>query len=276
MKKVEITPNIHAGGGAPLLLIAGPCVIESRKHAFFMAHSIGEIARKLGIPYVFKSSYDKANRTSINSFRGPGPEGGLKILQEIKNGTGFPVLTDVHSPQQAELAARFVDVIQIPAFLCRQTDLLLAAAGTGLAVNVKKGQFLAPGDIAHAVGKLEQGGCEKILLTERGTTFGYHNLVVDLRSLVIMRETGYPIVFDATHSVQMPGGAGGASGGDWTMAPHLARGAAGVGIDALFLEVHDNPEQAKSDGPNMIPLDKLEGILKEVTAIDNARREVGK
>ncbi len=276
MKKVEITPKIHAGGGSPLLLIAGPCVIESGEHALFMARSIGEIARKLGVPYVFKSSYDKANRTSISSYRGPGQEEGLKILQEIKKETGCPVLTDVHSPKEAELAAPFVDVIQIPAFLCRQTDLLLAAAGTGRAVNVKKGQFLAPGDMVHAVGKLEQGGCEKILLTERGTTFGYHNLVVDMRSLVIMRETGYPIVFDATHSVQMPGGAGGASGGDWAMAPHLARAAAGAGIDALFLEVHDNPGEAKSDGPNMIPLEKLEGTLREVIAIDNARREVGK
>jgi len=276
MRKVKISGEVEVGAGAPLLLIAGPCVIESRDHAFFMAGAIKEIAERLEIPFVFKSSYDKANRTSIGSFRGPGIEEGLEILMEIREKVEVPVLTDVHSPEEASIAGKIVDIVQVPAFLCRQTDLLLAAARTGRAVNVKKGQFLAPGDMAHAVGKLEEGGCNKILLTERGATFGYHNLVVDMRSLVIMKDIGYPVVFDATHSVQMPGGAGGASGGDWTMAPHLARAAAGVGIDALFMEVHDRPHQAKSDGPNMIPLDNLENTLKGIKAIDRARREVEK
>ncbi len=276
MRKVDISKGVRVGGGSPLVLIGGPCVIESRKKALSLALSIRGIAEKLGIPYVFKASYDKANRTSISSFRGPGLEEGLDVLREIQVEAGVPVLTDVHSPGEALRAGEVVDIIQIPAFLCRQTDLLLAAAETGRPVNIKKGQFLAPGDMAHAVGKLENRGCQDILLTERGTTFGYHNLVVDMRSLVIMRETGYPVVFDATHSVQMPGGARGASGGDWTMAPHLARAAAGVGIDALFMEIHDCPENAKSDGPNMVPLGELERILKEIKAIDNARREVGK
>jgi 2-dehydro-3-deoxyphosphooctonate aldolase (KDO 8-P synthase) len=216
---------------------------------------------------IFKSSFDKANRTAITSFRGQELDMGLKILQRVKDEVGVPVLTDIHESYQAEIVGEVVDVLQIPAFLCRQTDLLLAAAATGRAVNVKKGQFLAPWDIQHAVGKLEAGGATNILLTERGTSFGYNTLVVDFRSLPQMREFGYPIVFDATHSVQMPGGQGATSGGQRQFVPYLARAATAVGVDALFMEIHETPDTALSDGPNMVPLAQLEALLQQVLSI---------
>lgn len=229
----------------------------------------------LGLDYIFKSSFDKANRTSIKSYRGPGLEKGLEWLAKIKSKTGCPVLTDIHEPHQASLVAEVVDIIQIPAFLCRQTDLLVAAAGTGKPVNIKKGQFLAPKDMAQAAGKCEEAGNDKILLCERGTTFGYGQLVVDMRSFPIMRALGYPVMFDATHSVQMPGGQGTQSGGDRRFVLPLARAAAAVGIDALFLETHPEPENAKSDGPNMVPLDDLSSLLKQVAAVHDVTKNLG-
>jgi 2-dehydro-3-deoxyphosphooctonate aldolase (KDO 8-P synthase) len=232
-----------------------------------MAEYIATICARLHMPFIFKASFDKANRTSITSFRGHDLAMGLKILQRVKNEVGVPVLTDIHESYQAEPVAEVVDVLQIPAFLCRQTDLLLAAAATGRAVNVKKGQFLAPWDMQHVVRKLEAGGTRRILLTERGTSFGYNTLVVDFRSLPQMREYGYPVVFDATHSVQMPGGQGATSGGQRQFVPYLARAAAAVGTDALFMEIHAQPEQALSDGPNMVPLGQLEAVLQQALAI---------
>ncbi len=262
--------DIKIGGNNPFVLIAGPCVIESEKLALEVASFVKRICDKLEIPYIFKSSYDKANRTSIRSFRGPGLEKGIKVLAKVKEEVGVPVLSDVHLPEEAEVAGEVLDVLQIPAFLCRQTDLVLAVARIGKPVNVKKGQFLAPYDVKYIVEKIESVGNRKILLTERGTTFGYNNLVVDFRSLPIMKETGYPVVFDATHSVQLPGGRGGSSGGDRRFVPFLARAAIAVGIDALFMEVHPEPDRALSDGPNMLPLDDLEdllAVLKEIDAI---------
>lgn len=269
VKEVKITEEVIAGGKRPFVLLAGPCAIESEEHALKMAEKIKEIAAKLEIPYVFKSSYDKANRSSIDSYRGPGLERGLEIHQRVKDKVGVPVLSDVHTQHQAQVAGEVLDMIQIPAFLCRQTDLVTAVGETGQAVNVKKGQFLAPWDIDQVVEKIESTGNERILLTERGAIFGYNNLVVDMRSLARMRETGYPVVFDSTHSVQLPGGQGDSSGGEREYVPHLARAAAGVGIDALFMEVHDQPQKALCDGPNMVPLDKLEAVLKQVKEIDN-------
>ncbi len=260
--RIELGP-IAFGGNAPLALIAGPCVIESEEHVHRMARAIGAIAG----PFVFKASYDKANRTSITSYRGPGLKEGLRILAGIRK-AGFPVLTDIHEPSHAEPAAEAADILQIPAFLCRQTDLLVAAARTGRMVNIKKGQFVAPHDILHAAEKVASTGNTKILLTERGTAFGYNNLVVDMRGLAIMRESGYPVVFDATHSVQIPGGAGAASGGQPRFIETLARAAVATGIDALFVEVHDNPEKALSDGPNALRLDKLKELLIRLRAID--------
>jgi len=267
-RHVEITRDLAVGGGAPLVLIAGPCVIESETHALRMARALSALARDRGVPYVFKSSFDKANRSSIESFRGPGLEEGLRILKAVKSGVGVPVLADVHEPAQAEAAADVLDIIQIPAFLCRQTDLLVAAGRTGRPVNIKKGQFLSPWEIRHAIDKVRSAGNEKILLTERGTTFGYQNLVVDFRSLAIMRGFGYPVIMDATHSVQHPGGLGNRSGGDAEFIPLLARAAAAAGIDALFCEVHDDPAAAKSDGPNSLPLGSVEPLLRQVLAID--------
>ncbi len=262
--------DIKIGGNNPFVLIAGPCVIESEKLALEVASFVKRICDGLEIPYIFKSSYDKANRTSIRSFRGPGLEKGIKVLAKVKEEVGVPVLSDVHLPEEAEVAGEVLDVLQIPAFLCRQTDLVLAVARIGKPVNVKKGQFLAPYDVKYIIEKIESVGNRKILLTERGTTFGYNNLVVDFRSLPIMKETGYPVVFDATHSVQLPGGRGGSSGGDRRFVPFLARAAIAVGIDALFMEVHPEPDRALSDGPNMLPLDDLENllaVLKEIDAI---------
>ena len=269
MVKTQITENLSIGDGCPLTLIGGPCVIESEEFTLTMAAEIAKVCDRLNVPFIFKSSFDKANRTSINSFRGQSLEEGLQILQRVKQEIGVPVLTDIHESQQAETVGEVVDVLQIPAFLCRQTDLLTAAAATNCAINVKKGQFLAPWDMKHVVTKLEAGGAKNILLTERGTSFGYNTLTVDFRSLPQMRELGYPVVFDATHSVQMPGGKGDKSGGQRQFVPYLARAAAAVGIDALFMEIHANPDEALSDGPNMIPLEHLEGVLKQVLSVRN-------
>lgn len=267
MVQANITDRLTIGDGHPMTFIGGPCVLESEEFALKMAREIRQICDRLGINYIFKSSFDKANRTSIESFRGPSLAAGLTTLQRVKAEVGVPVLTDIHESNQAEIVATVVDVLQIPAFLCRQTDLLTAAAATGRAVNVKKGQFLAPWDMKNVVQKLEAGGATNILLTERGTSFGYNTLVVDFRSLPQMRALGYPVVFDATHSVQMPGGQGSKSGGQREFVPALARAAAAIGIDALFMEVHENPDIALSDGPNMVPLHQLEEILKQIVEL---------
>ena len=267
MIQTKVTEKIVAGDGQPLLLIGGPCVVESEEFTVRMAEEIARVCERLKIPFVFKSSFDKANRTSINSFRGSSMEEGLRILRRVKERTGVPILTDIHESYQAEPAAEVADVLQIPAFLCRQTDLLTAAARTGRCVNVKKGQFVAPWEMRHVVAKLEAGGARNILLTERGSSFGYNTLVVDFRSLPQMRALGHPVIFDATHSVQMPGGAGDRSGGQRQFVPYLARAAAAVGCDALFMEIHEDPDNAPSDGPNMLPLSQLETTLRQVLAV---------
>lgn len=266
MNKVKIG-DYYIGGGEPLMLFAGPCALESLERCLLIGRTIKEIADRLNIPYVFKASFDKANRSSFHSYRGPGLKDGMKMLKKIKKELKVPVITDIHETYQAEPVAEVADVIQIPAFLCRQTDLLYAAAKTGRVVNVKKGQFLAPGDMRNVVDKLHECGSEGILLTERGASFGYNNLVVDMRTFPIMRSFGYPVIFDGTHSVQLPGGAGTRSSGNREYVEHLVRAAVGVGIDGLFLEVHDNPEEALSDGPNMIYLDKLEELLTDAIKI---------
>ena len=271
MQLAQIGQNIRIGEGQPLALIGGPCVIESESSTLKMAAEIRQVCDRLKVPFIFKSSFDKANRTSINSFRGQTIDKGLEILQQVKDKLGVPILTDVHESQQAATVARVADILQIPAFLCRQTDLLLAAAATGKAINVKKGQFLAPWDMKNVVSKLEYGGAKNILLTERGTSFGYNTLVVDFRSLPQMRKLGYPVVFDATHSVQMPGGKGDKTGGQREFVPYLAKAAAAVGIDALFMEVHENPDLAPSDGPNMVHLANLENILQQVIMIHRSK-----
>jgi len=272
VRQIQIGEGVTAGGGRPFF-VAGPCVIESESHARAVALQLASWSRTLGLPLVFKASYDKANRTSLSSFRGPGPEEGLRILSEVARATGLPVLTDIHEAWQAEEAAAVVDVLQIPAFLCRQTDLLVAAARTGKVVNVKKGQFLSPYDMAHAVEKLTSSGCDRILLTERGATFGYNNLVVDMRSIPILRSFGFPVIFDATHSVQLPGGGGGKSSGQREFAPVLARAAAAAGADGFFFEVHEAPERALSDGPNALPLDRFPALARHIAAFfDLARR----
>ena len=253
-----------------MLLIAGPCVIENEALCLGVADRLRRITAKLGVPYVFKSSYDKANRTSVASFRGIGMEEGLRVLERVRRETGVPILSDVHGVEEVRAAAEVLDVLQIPAFLCRQTDLLVAAARTGRVVNVKKGQFLAPGDMKHAVGKVESAGSNRLMLTERGVSFGYNNLVVDFRSLPIMRQWGYPVIFDATHSVQLPGGAGNASSGQREFVAPLARAAVAVGCDGLFMEVHPDPDHAPSDGPNMVPLDRVEDLLRQVLTIREA------
>ena len=266
MNKVKVG-KFTIGGDSPLTLLAGPCVLESLERSLLIGRTVKEICGRLGINYVFKASFDKANRSSFHSFRGPGLEKGLAWLKTIKEELGVPVVTDIHESYQAAPAAEVADILQIPAFLCRQTDLLHAAAQTGRVVNVKKGQFLAPDDMRNVVDKLHESGCDQLMLTERGASFGYHNLVVDMRSLPIMRSFGYPVVFDGTHSVQLPGGNGTSSSGNREYVEYLVRAAVGVGIDALFLEVHDNPEEALSDGANMVYLDKLEDLLKEALAI---------
>jgi 2-dehydro-3-deoxyphosphooctonate aldolase (KDO 8-P synthase) len=265
--------GVTVGGGAPLALIGGPCAIENEKHALMLAERLKRAAEAARVPFIYKSSYDKANRSSIHSYRGPGLKEGLRILGRVKEATGLPVLSDVHDVSEVGPAAEVLDVLQVPAFLCRQTDLLVACAKSGRPVNVKKGQFLAPRDMANVVEKIRSAGSEAILLTERGTTFGYNNLVVDFRGLPIMRALGYPVVFDATHSVQLPGGAGDRSGGERQYVQALARAAVAVGVDALFLEIHEDPDRTLpdgrplSDGPNMLRLDDLPRLLDEIGAI---------
>ena len=265
--------GLTIGGGAPLALIGGPCAIEDERHALMMAERLQRITSDARVPFIYKSSYDKANRFSVHSYRGPGLKEGLRILARVKETTGLPVLSDVHAVIEVEPAAEVLDVLQVPAFLCRQTDLLLACGHARRPVNVKKGQFLAPRDMGNIVTKLRTTGNEEILLTERGTTFGYNNLVVDFRGLPIMRGFGYPVVFDATHSVQLPGGAGDRSGGERQYVQALARAAVSVGVDALFMEIHEDPDRTMpdgrplSDGPNMLRLDDLPRLLEEIAAI---------
>jgi len=276
-REVAVGP-IRIGGGRPLALIGGPCAIEDEAHALMTAERLLRITADRRVPFVYKSSYDKANRSSVNGYRGPGLVEGLRILRKVRDTLRVPVLSDVHQVSEVDAAAEVLDVLQIPAFLCRQTDLLLAAAATGKPVNVKKGQFVAPRDMKNVVDKLLSKGNEAILLTERGTSFGYHNLVVDMRGLADMRELGYPVVFDATHSVQLPGGAGDRSGGERKYVPALARAAVAFGIDALFMEMHEDPDRPLrdgrplSDGPNMLRIDDLAPLLEELLAIHGALR----
>ena len=273
MKTVTVQ-NLKIANDKPFALIAGPCVLESREHAFVMCKGIKEITDRLGIGLIYKSSFDKANRTSIKGVRGLGIDKSLKIFEEIRKEFGVPVVTDVHAPEQCAEVAASVDVLQIPAFLCRQTDLLIAAARTGKAINVKKGQFLAPWDMKNVAQKIADSGNGNIMLCERGVCFGYNTLVNDMRALPQMAETGYPVVFDATHSVQQPGGKGTSTGGDRAMVPYLARAAVATGVvAAVFMEVHQDPDRAPSDGPNMVRLDTLEQILKPVMEIDRIAKE---
>ncbi len=265
--------KIALGNGSPLLLIAGPCVVENFKSALRHARAIQKITKRLGIPYIYKSSYDKANRSSHATFRGLGIDEGLLILQRVKDETGLPILTDVHSKEEVGKVARVADVLQIPAFLCRQTDLLIAAADTGKVVNVKKGQFLAPWDMKNIVEKIASRGNHRILLTDRGTSFGYNTLVSDFRAIPIMRRFGYPVIFDATHSVQQPGGRGTTSGGEREFVPVLAQAAVAAGADGVFMEVHEDPDRAPSDGPNMVPLKDLEKLLERLLKISRVVRD---
>ncbi len=271
-REVVIGP-VRIGGGNPLALVGGPCAIEDEVHALMLAERLSRMAQAASVPFIYKSSYDKANRSSLAAYRGPGLKEGLRILQKVKQNVGVPVLSDVHDVSEVERAAEVLDVRQVPAFLCRQTDLVIACGRTGKPVNVKKGQFLAPRDMLNVVGKIRSTGNERILLTERGTTFGYNNLVVDFRGLQDMRELGYPVIFDATHSVQLPGGLGDRSGGERKYVPALARAAVGFGIDALFMEIHEDPDRTLpdgrplSDGPNMLWLDDLPRLLDEIRAI---------
>jgi len=269
---------ITIGGGAPLVLIGGPCAIEDEKHALMTAERLAKIAADRRVSFIYKSSYDKANRSSINSYRGPGLREGLRILRKVRDTLRLPVLSDVHQVSEVAPAAEVLDVLQIPAFLCRQTDLVLAVAQTGKPVNVKKGQFVAPGDMKNVVDKILSVGNRSILLTERGASFGYHNLVVDMRGLAIMRALGFPVVFDATHSVQLPGGAGDRSGGERQYVPALARAAVAFGVDAIFMEMHEDPDRTLpdgrplSDGPNMLRIDDLPRLLQQLQAIESAVR----
>ncbi len=270
-RKIVEIGDVAFGEEGAICVIAGPCLLESAELTRKCAEAVKKATDECGVGGVFKASYDKANRSSGRSPRGPGIDEGLRTLEMVREETGLPVMSDVHSPEEAERAACVLDAVQIPAFLCRQTDLLHAAGRTGKPVNVKKGQFMAPEDMKNVVGKLEDAGCRQILLTERGTSFGYHNLVSDMRALVKMREAGYPVVFDATHSVQAPGGLGESSGGDRRMVPYLARAAAGVGVDGFFLECHPKPDEALSDGPNMIDVAELDSLLASLRAINAAR-----
>ncbi len=263
----SFTVDNVAFGNGNLSFILGPCVVESAQHALFMAQEIKDICEHVGVGFVYKSSFDKANRSSIDSFRGDGMDFGLEILAQVKAEIGVPVITDIHEPHQAAQCAEVVDMLQIPAFLCRQTDLLVAAAETGKAVNVKKGQFLSPWDAKNIVDKLQAAGCEKIILTERGASFGYNNLVVDMRSFPVMRSFGVPVCFDVTHSLQLPGGLGKATGGQAKYIEHFARAGVACGVDVVFMEVHDNPANAPSDGPNQLPLARLEKLLTKLKAI---------
>jgi len=270
-RHVNIAPHVTFGNDLPMVLIAGPCQLESRDHALFMADNLANITAKQNVPFVYKTSFDKANRTRLNAPRGIGLEESLPIFQEIKEQFGCPLLTDVHTAEQCDPVAEVVDILQIPAFLCRQTDLIVAASKTGVTVNVKKGQFLAPWDMVHIVKKIEESGNNNILLTERGTSFGYNALVVDPRSIPIMAQTGYPTVIDATHAVQQPGG--GSTGGDRRLAPLIARCAVANGVAAVFIETHDDPDHAPSDGPNMIPVDQMEGLLEVLMRFDDLAKE---
>ena len=272
MKPVSVG-TLTVGGGSPLVFIAGPCVIESAAHAMEMATAIREIAARTRLGVIFKASYDKANRTSRNSFRGPGLDEGLRVLADIKVKTGLPILTDIHEPAHAAVAAQVVDVLQIPAFLSRQTDLLVAAARTGKAVNVKKGQFLSPRDVKHVIDKITAEGNASVLVTERGVSFGYNNLVVDMRAFPMLRELGYPVVFDVTHSLQLPGAGDGVTAGLAEYIEPLASAGVGAGVDAVFMEVHEEPARAKSDAANALRLDKLEALMLKLTRIDAAARE---
>ena len=273
VQPVPIGP-VTIGGGQPLVLIGGPCVIESQQHAVDLGGAIAEIARRCGVPYVFKASFDKANRTSGTSFRGPGLDAGLKALDAVKAALGVPVLTDIHEAHQAGPAAAVADVLQIPAFLCRQTDLLVAAARTGRAVNVKKGQFLAPQDMRHVIGKITSAGNERVIVTERGASYGYHNLVVDMRAFPILRGFGYPVVFDVTHSLQLPGAGDGFTAGQAEFIETLAPAGVAAGADGVFLELHEEPSRARSDAQNALALDRLDGLLRLLTRIDAVRRDV--
>jgi 2-dehydro-3-deoxyphosphooctonate aldolase (KDO 8-P synthase) len=272
MGKEVIALGVKIGGGNPVVLIAGPCVIESEASTLRHAKVLKALTDRLSMPFIFKASYDKANRTSIHSYRGPGLRKGLKILRKVKDSLGVPILSDVHCTEDVKEAAKVLDIIQIPAFLSRQTDLIVASAKTGRAVNIKKGQFLAPWDMAHAIKKIESTGNRKIILTERGVSFGYNNLVSDFRSLLIMKELGYPVVYDATHSVQMPGGKGDKSGGERKFIPYLSMAAVTCGADAIFMEVHENPDRALSDGPNMVKLSELEKMLLGLRRIERSCR----
>jgi len=258
---------ILVGTGHPLLIIAGPCVLESEELARTVAAHMQEVCRKLNVSYIFKASFDKANRTSVTSYRGPGLEKGLRVMEKIRAEMRVPVLSDIHEPQQAEAAADILDILQIPAFLCRQTDLLVAASLTGKPVNLKKGQFVSPWDLENAVNKIRQGGSSQVMLVERGASFGYNNLVVDMRSLPVMRSFNCPVIYDATHSVQLPGGSGSSSGGQREFIAPLARAAAATGIDGLFMEVHPNPNKALCDGPNSIALSDIEEVLEQIVRI---------
>jgi len=265
--------DVEVGAGRPLAVIAGPCVIESRDSALEHAARLKEAADRVGVPFIFKSSYDKANRSSVTSYRGPGLAKGLEILAEVKSKVGVAILSDVHEKEQVGPAKEVIDILQIPAFLCRQTDFVIAVAESGKVVNVKKGQFLAPWDMMNIAQKILSTGNDQILLTERGVSFGYNNLVSDMRSLVVMGELGYPVVFDATHSLQLPGGLGHASGGERKFIAHLARAGVAVGVDALFMEVHEDPDRALSDGPNSLPLAEFEALLRVVKEIDGIAKE---
>jgi 2-dehydro-3-deoxyphosphooctonate aldolase (KDO 8-P synthase) len=265
--------KIKFGAGAPLFLIAGPCVIETEGHALMMAEKLGAVAGELGVPYIFKASYDKANRSSVASYRGPGLKNGLKTLAKIKKKTGLAVLTDVHQASEVEAAAEVCDILQIPAFLSRQTDLLVAVGKSGRVVNIKKGQFLSPAEMENAAKKVASTGNEKIILTERGNSFGYQNLVVDMRSFPIMRKFGYPVVFDVTHSVQLPGGEGKSSGGQPEFIEPLARAGVAAGVDGIFLEVHDNPAKALSDGSNALPLGQFRTLTEKIVALGGLVRK---
>ena len=267
MSNLIQTGDIVIGRGSPLVLVSGPCVIEDYETTREIAGTLKEITSKLEIPFIFKASYDKANRTSIAAFRGPGLNDGLRVLKEIKAELGIPILSDVHRISEIPAAARILDIIQIPAFLCRQTDVIIEVAKTGKPVNIKKGQFLAPWDMANVVEKITSAGNRRILITERGTMFGYNNLVVDFRGFMIMRKIGYPVIFDATHSVQLPGGAGASSGGQREYAPVLARAAAAAGVDGIFMEVHSNPDKALCDGPNSLKLDTISELLSQLKSI---------
>jgi len=265
--------KIKFGAGAPLFLIAGPCVIESEGHAMMMAEKLAAVASELGVPHIFKASYDKANRSSVASYRGPGLKSGLKILAKIKKKTGLPVLTDVHQASEVEAVAEVCDILQIPAFLSRQTDLLVAAGKSGRVVNIKKGQFLSPAEMGNAAEKVASTGNEKIILTERGNSFGYQNLVVDMRSFPVMKKFGYPVVFDVTHSVQLPGGEGKSSGGQPEFIEPLARAGVAAGVDGIFLEVHDNPAKALSDGSNALPLGQFHALMEKIVALGGLVRK---